>query len=62
MEAGTRRETEMPETRVVADWVEGINVDLHGEGLYEREQVKKSRSQSDVPGEEGEVSRSPKRK
>ena len=49
-------ETEMPETRVVADGVEGINVDLHGEGLFEREQVKNSRSQSNVPGEEGEVS------
>ena len=28
MEAGTRRETEMPETRVVADGVEGIYVDF----------------------------------
>ena len=45
---------EMPETRVVADVVEGIYVDLNGEGHHERVQVKSSRSQSDVPGEEGE--------
>ena len=44
----------MPETRVVADGVEGIYVDLNGEGHQERGQVKNNRSQSDVPGEEGE--------
>ena len=38
-------ETEMPETRVVADGVEGIYVDLYGEGHHERVQVKSSRSQ-----------------
>ena len=34
-------ETEMPETRVVADGVEGIYVDLNGGGHHEREHVKK---------------------
>ena len=33
-------ETEMPETRVVTDGVEGIYVDDNGEGHHEREQVK----------------------
>ena len=47
-------ETEMPETGVVADGVEGIYVDLNGAGHQERGQVKNHRSQSDVPGEEGE--------
>ena len=57
------RETEMREVRVVSDGVEGIYVDLDGEGHHERERVKKtSRRQSDVPGEEGEEIKSPKRK
>ena len=47
-------ETETPETRVVADGVEGIYVDLKGE-------VKNHRNPSDVPGEEGEEIKSPKR-
>ena len=55
-------ETEMRETGVVADGVDGINVDLNGEGHQERGQVKNHRSQSDVPGEEGEEIKSPKRK
>ena len=52
----------MPETRVVADGVEGIYVDLNGEGHQERGQVKNHRSQRDVTGEEGEEIKSPKRK
>ena len=32
-------ETEMPETRVVSDGVEGVYVDLNGEGHHERVQV-----------------------
>ena len=55
-------ETEMPETGVVADGVEGIYVDLDGEGHQERGQVKNHRRQSDVLGEEGEEIKSPKRK
>ena len=43
----------MPETRVVADGVEGIYVDLHGEGHQERGQVENCGSQSDWPAEEG---------
>ena len=52
----------MPETRVVADGVEGIFVDLDGEGHQERRQVQNHRSQSGVQGEEGEEIKSPKRK
>ena len=52
----------MPETGIVADGVEGIFVDLNGEDHQERGQVKNHRSQSDVPGEQGEESKSPKRK
>ena len=55
-------ETEMPETGIVADEVEGTYVDLNGEGHQERWQVKNHRSQSDVPGEEGEEMKSQKRK
>ena len=54
MEAGPEGKTEMPETRVVVDGVQGVYVGLSGEGHHEREQVKNCRSQSDVPGEEGE--------
>ena len=54
-------ETEMPETRVVSDGVEGVYVDLIGECHHERVQVKKSRRQSDAPGEEGEEVKSPMR-
>ena len=54
--------TEMPETRVVSDGLESIHVDLDGEGRHVREQVKKSRRQSEAPGEEGEEIQSPKRK
>ena len=53
-------ETEMPETRVAANGVEGRNVDLNGEGHQERGQVKNHRSQSDVSGEECEEIESPK--
>ena len=53
--------TEMPETRVVSDGVEGINVDLNGECHHERWRVKNSRRQSDAPGEEGEEILSAKR-
>ena len=42
-------ETDMPETRVVADGVEGFYVDLNGERHQEREQVRNYRSQSDAP-------------
>ena len=54
-------ETEVPETGIVADGVEGTYVDLNGEGHHGREQVKNHRSQSGVPGEEGEEINSPKR-
>ena len=54
-------ETEMPETRVVSDGVEGILVDLNGECLHERWQEKNSRKQSDAPREEGEEIKSSKR-
>ena len=33
-------ETETLETKVVSNWVEGVHVDLDGEGCHEREQVK----------------------
>ena len=55
-------ETEMPETGVVSDGVEGICVIQIGEGHFERGQIKKSRRQSDALGEEGEEIRSSKRK
>ena len=54
-------ETQMPETGVVADGVEGIYVDFNGEVRQERGQVKNHRSQSDAPGEEDEEIESPKR-
>ena len=50
------------ETRIVADRVEGIYVDLDGEGHQERGQVENHRSQSDVPGEAAEEIKSQKRK
>ena len=45
-------------------WRTGLKasyVDLNGEGHHERAQVKKSRRQSEVPGEEGEKTKSLKR-
>ena len=53
-------ETKMPETRVVSDGVDGIYVDLDGEGYHDWGQVN-SRRQSDAPGEEGQYIKSPKR-
>ena len=55
-------ETEMPETSVTSDGVEGFYVDFDGEGHHERGQIQNSMTQSDVPGEEGEEIKSPKRK
>ena len=55
-------ETETLETKVVSNGVEGVHVDPNGEGRHEREQVKKSRRQSEAPGEAGEDIKSPKRK
>ena len=52
----------MPETVIVADEVEGTNVDSNGEGHHGRGKVKNHRSQSGVQGEEGEEIKSPKRK
>ena len=55
--------TETLETKVVSNGVEGVHVDPNGECQHERAQVKKSRRQSQAPGEEeGEVKKSPKRK
>ena len=47
---------------MVSHGVEGVNVDPNGEGRHERVQVKKSKRQSEAPGEEGEEVKSPKRK
>ena len=44
-------ETEVPETGIVADGVEGTYVDLNGEGHHGREQVKNHRCQSGVKPE-----------
>ena len=55
-------ETETLETKVVSHGLEGVNVDPNGEDRHEREQVKKSRRQSEAPGEAGEEIKSPKRK
>ena len=55
-------ETEVPETVIVADEVEGTYVDSNGEGHHGRGKVKNHRSQSGVPGGEGEEIKSPRRK
>ena len=55
-------ETEVPETGIVADEVEGTCVDVYGEGHRGRGKVKHHRSKSGVPGKEGEEIKSPKRK
>ena len=55
-------ETEVPETVIVADEVEGTHVDSNGEGHHGRGKVKNHRSQSGVPGKECEETKSPKRK
>ena len=54
--------TETLEIKVVSHGVEGVNVDPDGEGRHEWERMKKSRRQSEAPGEEGEETKSPKRK
>ena len=54
-------ETEMLETGIGADG-DGIYVDLNGEGHHGRGQVKNHRSQSGVPGDEGEEIKNLKRK
>ena len=48
-------ETEVPETSIVADKVEGTYVDLNGEGHHGRGKVKNHRSQSGVPEEKNRV-------
>ena len=55
-------ETETPENRVVSDGVEGVCVDLDGEGHHERGQVKNASRHSDAPGGEGEEIKRPKRR
>ena len=55
-------ETEMPETRIVTDGVEGVPVNPDGEGRHERVQANSSRRESEAPGEEGEGVESSKRK
>ena len=45
-------ETEVPETGIVADEVEGTCVDVYGEGHRGRGKVKHHRSKSGVSGEE----------
>ena len=55
-------ETETLETKVVSDGVEGVHVDFNGECHHERTQVNNTRKQSEAPGEEGEESKSWKRK
>ena len=54
-------ETETLEAKVLSNGVERVHVDPNGEGRHERRQVKKSRRQSEAPGE-GEKFKSPKRK
>ena len=55
-------ETEVPETVIVADEVEGTYVDSNGESHHGRGKVKNHRGQSGVQGEEGEEMKIPKRK
>ena len=55
-------ETEVPETGIVADEVEDTFVDSNGAGHHGRGKVKNHRSQSFVPGKEGEEIKIPKRK
>ena len=55
-------ETETPETKALWNSVEGVPGYPDGEGRHERVQVKSSRRESEVPGEEGEEVKSPKRK
>ena len=55
-------ETEVPETGIVADEVEGTYVYSNGDGHHGQGKVKNHRSQSGVPGEEGEEMKSTKRK
>ena len=58
---GPEGETEPLEPKVVSNGVEGVHVELNGEGHHEREQ-ETSRRQREAPGEEGEEIESPKRK
>ena len=62
MEAGARRRNGDAGNLSGIVRVEGIYVDFYGEGHQGGGQVKNLRSQSDVPGEEGEEIESPKRK
>ena len=55
-------ETKTQETKVVSHRVEGVFVDPEGEGRHEKRQAKKSRRESEAPGEEREEIKSPKRK
>ena len=55
-------ETEVPESVIVADEVEGTYVDSNGESHHGRGKVSNHRSQSGVQGEEGEEIKSLKRK
>ena len=55
-------ETEVPETVIVADEVEGTCVDSNGEGHHGRGKVENHRCQSGAQREEGEEFKSPKRK
>ena len=52
----------MPETLIVSDVVESTYVDLNGKGHHGQGKAKKHRSQSGVPGEVGEESKSPEEK
>ena len=55
-------ETEVLETVIVSDVVEGTCVDSNGEGHHGRGKVKNHRSQRGVQGEEDEEIKSPKKK
>ena len=55
-------EAEVPETIIVSDGLEGTFVDLDGESRHEQVEAKLSRREREVPGEEGEEIKSPKRK
>ena len=62
VEAGTRRGNGDAGTNVLWDGVEGVPGYPDGEGRHERVQVKRSRRESEAPGEEGEEVKSPKGK
>ena len=55
-------EAEVPEIIIVSDAVESTNVDLDGKSRREQAEERSFRREREVPGEEGEEEKSPKRK